>query len=426
MFWFGLALLLAVADWGAVARRQRALERLLKPATLLALLAGVATVMRGPHDPWQARFLLAGLLCSLVGDLFLLPGSPYFLPGLAAFWLAHLCYVIGLNFTWPPWPAWGLLPLVVALAVSYDRWLGRGLRARRLSHLRIPVILYSIVLGAMLFSAWATLFRPEWTPLRRGFVIAGATLFVFSDGVLGWKRFVAPASGGRLRVMVSYHLGQLGLAASVALLDSGAVPLVGALTVVYAFVIWAALHSLLASRIVKAWFERAWGALARRWYRLGYVLFAGFSFLPVLALWITLPDQLLYQVAAPWRWLMLWGQGAALVGLAATLWQTDVLEFSGLSRLWQPEPAVGPLQVRGLYCYVRHPMYLFGMILLWLTPVMTVNLFALYLAMSLYFYVGSLHEEQRMLAEFGEAYARYRTRTPMWFPHRGRCTAREK
>ncbi len=38
--------------------------------------------------------------------------------------------------------------------------------------------------------------------------IAGATLFVASDAVLGWNRFVAPLPRGRLSTHVPYHLGQ--------------------------------------------------------------------------------------------------------------------------------------------------------------------------------------------------------------------------
>ena len=80
--------------------------------------------------------------------------------------------------------------------------------------LTIPVAIYGLVLSVMLVSALATLFRPEWTPVRRGMVIAGASLFFASDTMLAWNRFAAPLPQGRLWVMITYHLGQIGLAAS--------------------------------------------------------------------------------------------------------------------------------------------------------------------------------------------------------------------
>jgi hypothetical protein len=69
----------------------------------------------------------------------------------------------------------------------------------------------------MLSASWATLFRPEWSPARRALVIVGASLFGASDSMLAWDRFVSPAPSGPLRVMVPYHLGQVALAASIAL-----------------------------------------------------------------------------------------------------------------------------------------------------------------------------------------------------------------
>jgi hypothetical protein len=74
-----------------------------------------------------------------------------------------------------------------------------------------------VVLGLVLFSAWATLFRPEWTSLRQGLVIVGASLFFCSDAMLAWDRFVMPSFWLHLLVIVTYHLGQMALAASIAL-----------------------------------------------------------------------------------------------------------------------------------------------------------------------------------------------------------------
>jgi uncharacterized membrane protein YhhN len=54
--------------------------------------------------------------------------------------------------------------------------------------------------------------------LRRAMVIAGASLFFASDTMLARNLFVTQSSSpsARLRVMITYHLGQIALAASIA------------------------------------------------------------------------------------------------------------------------------------------------------------------------------------------------------------------
>jgi uncharacterized membrane protein YhhN len=215
---FGPALILAALDWLAVARRRRHLEYVFKPATLAAVFVAAWLLTRGPHDVWMARFFLPGLLFSLIGDVFLLlPGKEHFLLGLVSFLLAHVCYIIGLNPTLPPWPSLAILVVVAIIGLMLYRGIASGLRRQGQMALLAPVAVYSLVLSMMLFSAWATLFRPEWTALRRGMVIVGASLFFASDAMLAWNQFVAPSPLGRLRVMVTYHLGQMALAASLAL-----------------------------------------------------------------------------------------------------------------------------------------------------------------------------------------------------------------
>ncbi|MGC9336429.1 MAG: lysoplasmalogenase [Anaerolineae bacterium] len=212
-----VVLLLAGGDWLAVARGRRPLELVFKPATLLALIIGAWLLTQGPHDARQARFFLPGLGFSLVGDILLmLRGKQFFLGGLVAFLLAHVCYIIGLNPTVPPWPSLVILIPVAAIAVFLFRQLGRGLRKRGEGSMLTPVAVYSLVLSGMLFSAWATLFRPQWTGLRQGLAIVGASLFFLSDAMLAWDRFVESFPRAHLLVHVTYHVGQMALTASIA------------------------------------------------------------------------------------------------------------------------------------------------------------------------------------------------------------------
>lgn len=198
---------------------------------------------------------------------------------------------------------------------------------------------------------------------------------------------------------------------------------------IVAVILWGALHSWLASLQAKDLARRRLGERFMCFYRLAYNLFAGLSFLPVLALAVWLPDRLLYRVPLPWAGLMVAGQVLAVAALVAAFLQADPAEFLGLRQIaggcQRNDPLAargGELIVSGLYRYVRHPLYMAGLTLIWLMPVMTVNWLALNLALSLYIVIGAVFEERKLVHEFGEPYRRYQAVTPMLIP----CFKRNK
>jgi len=178
---------------------------------------------------------------------------------------------------------------------------------------------------------------------------------------------------------------------------------------------WGVVHSWLASEAMKEAAHRLLGDSGDRFYRLAFNVFACISFLPILLLARLLPDRSLYSVPEPWLFLMLAGQVTAIVCLAVALLQTDALHFLGLRQLLQQDAAF-TLNTGGFYGIVRHPLYLFGLIILWLTPVMTVNILTLFALLSIYLFLGAKLEERRLVREFGQDYIDYRRRTPMIVP----------
>lgn len=198
-------------------------------------------------------------------------------------------------------------------------------------------------------------------------------------------------------------------------------PLVSALIITVYFTVYAVAHSWLASLGVKAWARRRFGPAADRSYRLAYNVIATLTLLPLLALMALLAQQTLYSVPAPWSWLMVAGQGLAVLAAGATLLQTGALGFLGLAQLIAERPDQGgPLNLSGLYAWVRHPLYTCGLVFLWLSPVMTTNTLIAYLLFTLYFYLGSIYEERRLVAEFGAAYRAYQQAVPRLVPLPGR------
>lgn len=200
--------------------------------------------------------------------------------------------------------------------------------------------------------------------------------------------------------------------------------IVSVLSILLALAVWGAVHSWLASLRVKETFRLHIGQRAVNAYRLLYNIFSVLTFLPILLLAGLLPDRILYLVRPPLEYVMLAGQLAAVIGLLAALRQTDALGLLGLKQLLgQQENAA--LVTGGLYRYMRHPMYFFSLLLIWLTPVMTVNVLTACVGLTVYLFVGAYFEEKKLSGMFGRAYEEYRARTPMIipFPRRRRAPA---
>ena len=207
--YFGV-LVVAVADWVAVARNDRRLERVFKPATVVALMVAAAVTWQGAYDGRFVATMLA-LAFSLAGDVFLMQDRDILLPGLASFLVAHLCYIAA--FGGPV-----LSPYSVFLAVSLIMFGGvlflmvrHGLNRADRGKLIPPVAVYVVVISVMVLTA---LTAPGSNGWERGAITAaavGALLFYVSDALIGLHRFVREMRRGPLAIIVAYHLGQIGL-----------------------------------------------------------------------------------------------------------------------------------------------------------------------------------------------------------------------
>lgn len=194
----------AGANWWSRWVEHRPTELWSKPLALIALIGVAVTI--DPVDPAVRAWFVVALVCSLAGDVFLLGGDERFVPGLVAFLLAHVAYTIGLVVApeWS-WVGFGLGVAVMAVLAAAVGVRIVGATAHRSSVLGPAVTAYLVAISTMFCAATAT---------GNAWAIAGAGLFVASDSVLGWRQFVGSQRWMPLTVMVTYHLGQLGLVAS--------------------------------------------------------------------------------------------------------------------------------------------------------------------------------------------------------------------
>lgn len=206
----GIALIIAVVDWITVVFRWKKIEYIAKPGVILALIAWLIV-----NDGYQGQllFFIFGLVFSMAGDITLMLPKGSFIAGLIFFLVAHFFYILGFNVTIPQFSIATIFILLLISINAYEisRRIIKACVDQGHEKLRIPIIIYVIVISMMVISALLTLIRPnsEWIPLASLLVSLGAILFFASDSLLTWNRFVAPIRYGNILVIVTYHIAQI-------------------------------------------------------------------------------------------------------------------------------------------------------------------------------------------------------------------------
>jgi hypothetical protein len=197
------------------------------------------------------------------------------------------------------------------------------------------------------------------------------------------------------------------------------------LALLFAWLAYAGLHSLLAALSFKTRIALHWPRLMP-WYRLAYNGIALLTALPLV--WLT------YTASGDWLWrwsgLGAWfANGLALtacLGFFVSARYYDMDEFIGLRQLrsgaLQPDRP-GSFSLSPFHRFVRHPWYCFGLVLVW-TRDMNPALLLSALAITAYFVVGSWLEERKLIALHGEVYRRYQASVSGLLPLPWKCLSR--
>ncbi|HYQ49392.1 MAG TPA: lysoplasmalogenase [Pseudomonas sp.] len=191
---------------------------LAKPlATLLiASIAWQAVALSMSPAPGYRRAVLAGMGLSCLGDIALMLPMDAFVPGLVAFLLAHVCYIVAFRAGIHAGRGLGVAAVLLgAFAAGNLIALWPHLPA----NMRVPVLAYVVVLAVMAILALARHWRvpaPQGVD-RRGtaWAAGGAVLFVASDCLLAWDRFGGGLPMASLLVLSTYYAAQYGIARSV-------------------------------------------------------------------------------------------------------------------------------------------------------------------------------------------------------------------
>jgi len=150
-----------------------------------------------------------------------------------------------------------------------------------------------------------------------------------------------------------------------------------------------------------------------------YTIASGIVLLLLILLWQT-SAQTIMTPSGIFRWSL---RAVSFFSLLGFYWGVKALRFFDpfglrpiLNRLRGRNPMSMPFTVAGPYRWVRHPLYLFMILMIWSYPDLTADRLLFNLLWTIWIVIGSCFEESDLVVEFGDAYREYQKRVPMLVP----------
>ena len=170
-----------------------------KPLTLVLV---VLVALQGAHkmSGTYMALVVAGLACSLAGDVLLMLPRERFVAGLVSFLFAHLFYIAAFTLGGARVNGWALAALVLYGALML------GLLWARLGGLKAPVAVYVAVILLMALQASGRWLAggSHGAPLAA----LGSWLFLVSDSALAVNRFRGEFRGAKILTLSTYFVAQ--------------------------------------------------------------------------------------------------------------------------------------------------------------------------------------------------------------------------
>lgn len=191
------ALAAIAAEWGGQESRHRSYY-VLKPLTTVLIIAVALAAASNTGENYRLWILSALVFC-LLGDICLLfSGDRWFLGGLSNFLVGHVLFIVAFvhgvdAWSLPWWSVFWAAALPIALYII-----------PRTGSLKIPVMVYMAVIGAMGAAALAR-FHALGDD-RALLALIGASLFMLSDSALAIRQFVGPYRLAQPLILSTYWL----------------------------------------------------------------------------------------------------------------------------------------------------------------------------------------------------------------------------
>lgn len=182
------------------------------------------------------------------------------------------------------------------------------------------------------------------------------------------------------------------------------------------WILFCVIHHITATEKCKKMFRSKMGE-GFQYYRLIYSFLALVTLIFVLwfqfsinSVGLGIPVRIKYFVGLPFSIL-----GTFLMGASISKY---FIKLSGISVFYH-EKRSASLELYGVHKYIRHPLYLGTLLLMW-------SLFLFFpllanflgcLSITLYVLIGIRSEEKKLSIQFGEVYDSYKRRTPKLIPN---------
>lgn len=177
-------------------------------------------------------------------------------------------------------------------------------------------------------------------------------------------------------------------------------------------------HSLMAQKRFRNWVNRF---LPMKYYGAFYAIASGIVALVLVIFW----QESGYTLISPKGFLQVIPRaiyGLAIANVAWTMWTLGIFvnfRLQGMVDDLRGRRTSTPLITdRGPYRWIRHPLYLSSLLMIWSNPDLTFDRLLFNLMFTAWVIMAILLEEQRLISEFGQAYRNYQKSVPMLIPIR--------
>jgi uncharacterized membrane protein YhhN len=206
-YWILLFAAILIGDLVGIQLQNKEIQFFFKPLIVPVLIgyfdSQLLSITKG-----LSKWILGALFFSLAGDALLMfeeKNSIFFLLGLSSFLLAHIFYIVFFHHVRVREKVKGNPWLLLVVVIYYAALI--MLLSPYLADMKIPVLVYGIVISFMFMLAMHMLFienkqAGQW-------MMIGALLFVMSDSILAINKFYQSFEVAGILIMLTYGLAQL-------------------------------------------------------------------------------------------------------------------------------------------------------------------------------------------------------------------------
>jgi protein-S-isoprenylcysteine O-methyltransferase Ste14 len=177
-------------------------------------------------------------------------------------------------------------------------------------------------------------------------------------------------------------------------------------------------HSVMARKPFREWLR---SVLPSQYYGAFYAVASGIAVLVLVVFW----QESTYMLLSGQGLVRLLFSAVFVLAIGVVAWTLLSLGFFVNFRV---QPMVDDLRGRqsvsslvtdrGPYRWVRHPLYLSSLLMIWSNPDLTLDRFIFNLVFTTWVVIAILLEERGLISTFGEAYRSYQSEVPMLLPFR--------